>query len=201
MNKLLIVLSCVLFLNGCEKIEKVNAVNSPFFLSEQLSTMAQQIQELKDQNRQLALLINSQQTEDCDDVVYYEEEEEEEEEDCDPVPPPPKKKPNAKSSTPKASVTPALAASVSSLVIDESPTIIVIKADWCPHCRKLMPIISKIEKEQKITVVILDSEKDKTLIASVMKTRGYPEIQYFNNQKFIGVTSGFVDYNQIVNKF
>lgn len=64
-----------------------------------------------------------------------------------------------------------------------SRTVVVCKADWCGHCKKAAPEFQKLlaaspitlKDGSKVTVKILDADKDKSEI-SQYKVKGYPTI-------------------------
>ncbi len=66
---------------------------------------------------------------------------------------------------------------------DGGKSVVICKADWCGHCKKAAPEFQKLlgaspitlKDGSKITVKILDADKDKTEIAKY-KPRGYPTI-------------------------
>jgi thiol-disulfide isomerase/thioredoxin len=71
---------------------------------------------------------------------------------------------------------------------DASKSLVICKADWCGHCKKAAPEFQKLlgaspmtlKDGSKITVKILDADKDKTEIGKY-KVRGYPTILIDNN--------------------
>jgi thiol-disulfide isomerase/thioredoxin len=64
-----------------------------------------------------------------------------------------------------------------------SKSVVICKADWCGHCKKAAPEFSKLlaaspitlKDGTKVTVKILDADKDKSEIAQY-KVKGYPSI-------------------------
>lgn len=62
-------------------------------------------------------------------------------------------------------------------------TVVICKADWCGHCKKAAPEFQKLlaaspitlKDGSKVTVKILDADKDKSEIAKY-KPRGFPTI-------------------------
>jgi thiol-disulfide isomerase/thioredoxin len=67
-------------------------------------------------------------------------------------------------------------------------SLVICKADWCGHCKKAAPEFQKLlgaspmtlKDGSKITVKILDADKDKSEIGKY-KVRGYPTILIDNN--------------------
>ena len=52
------------------------------------------------------------------------------------------------------------------LIKGEKPVFVMFYADWCPHCRKMMPIVGKLEKKEGLTVLRydIDDTSKKSLI-------------------------------------
>lgn len=52
------------------------------------------------------------------------------------------------------------------LIKGERPVFVVFYATWCPHCRKMLPIIKKLEEKEDLTVwrCDIDDESKKKLI-------------------------------------
>jgi len=78
---------------------------------------------------------------------------------------------------------------------DTTPTIVLFHADWCGHCKKLMPDWLKFEKDYHnqngISVINLESDEHKELTKKHNIT-GFPTIKYCPNG--IHDTSGTVPY-------
>ena len=79
---------------------------------------------------------------------------------------------------------------------DTTPSIVLFHADWCGHCKKLMPDWIKFEKDyhgkKGINVIKIESEEDKSLI-KLHGVNGYPTIKYCPNGVYN--TTGAVDYS------
>ncbi|NJM52347.1 MAG: hypothetical protein HC846_02500, partial [Blastocatellia bacterium] len=65
------------------------------------------------------------------------------------------------------------------------PTVAVIRADWCPYCKKLEPIMMDLMKEygEKINFVVFDITNEETTAKSMelAKEKGLEE--FFNDNK------------------
>ena len=75
------------------------------------------------------------------------------------------------------------------LKVDEKPTFIIVKAEWCGHCKRLIPELKKLHdkiKEENIDVNIMkiDETVMPTLESDYLKNVvGYPTIRFLNNGK------------------
>tara|TARA_B100001248_G_C27345758_1_gene438647 strand:+ start:507 stop:1022 length:516 start_codon:yes stop_codon:yes gene_type:complete len=79
---------------------------------------------------------------------------------------------------------------------DTTPSIVLFHADWCGHCKKLIPDWIKFEKDyhgkKGINVIKIESEEDKSLM-KLHEINGYPTIKYCPNGVYN--TTGTVDYS------
>jgi thiol-disulfide isomerase/thioredoxin len=79
---------------------------------------------------------------------------------------------------------------------DTTPTIVLFHANWCGHCKKLIPEWINFEKiyhsTKGINVIKIESEENKSLM-KLHDVNGYPTIKYCPNGVYN--TSGTVDYN------
>jgi thiol-disulfide isomerase/thioredoxin len=73
------------------------------------------------------------------------------------------------------------------LKVDEKPTFIIVKAEWCGHCKKLIPELKKLHdkiKEEKIdaNIMKIDETVMPKLESDYLKNVvGYPTIRFLNN--------------------
>lgn len=58
------------------------------------------------------------------------------------------------------------------LIKGERPVFVVFYATWCPHCRKMLPIIKKLEEKEDLTVWRCDIDD-----ASKKKLIDYYQVQ------------------------
>jgi thiol-disulfide isomerase/thioredoxin len=79
---------------------------------------------------------------------------------------------------------------------DTSPSIVLFHADWCGHCKTLMPDWLNFEKDYHgksgLNVFKVESEEDKSLM-KLHGVNGYPTIKYCPNG--VHDTTGVVDYS------
>lgn len=63
------------------------------------------------------------------------------------------------------------------------PAIVVLKANWCGHCKAFLPIWDKFVKQHErgspISFVTWDSKEDKDDIEKVQNMEGYPTIRFY----------------------
>ena len=66
-------------------------------------------------------------------------------------------------------------------------------ADWCANCKKMTPFLIKMQKEMadKVTVVRLNADENKTLI-SQLKIDELPTLFIYKNNQIIWKHSGFI---------
>lgn len=70
-------------------------------------------------------------------------------------------------------------------MMDKRPVVVAIRADWCPYCKKLEPIMMDLMKEygEKLNFVVFDITNEKTVMASkqLAKAKGLEE--FFDQNK------------------
>ena len=76
------------------------------------------------------------------------------------------------------------------------PVVVMFHANWCGHCKKLMPEWIKFEKayhgKKGINVVKIESDEDKSLV-KLHGVNGFPTIKYC--PRGVYNTDGTVDFN------
>lgn len=70
---------------------------------------------------------------------------------------------------------------------EEKPTVAIIRADWCPYCKKLEPIMMDLMKEygEKLNFVVFDITNEETITKSMelAKEKGLEEFFKENKDK------------------
>jgi len=68
---------------------------------------------------------------------------------------------------------------------DARPTVAIIRAGWCPACRKLEPTMAKLMKEYggKLNFVVMDVTDDKTSAEALKIARNNGLEEFFNQHK------------------
>jgi thiol-disulfide isomerase/thioredoxin len=59
------------------------------------------------------------------------------------------------------------------------PSLVLFKANWCPHCVHFMPIwnaLMKIAPLNRINMVTVDSDENKDFVNKIKVLRGFPSI-------------------------
>lgn len=77
---------------------------------------------------------------------------------------------------------------------ENSPCLAIFKAEWCGHCKRLMPEIQKLQQEkvENVNLVIIDSDQQPQLIKE-HGIQGFPSIRFYPNG--LGNKSDYEDYN------
>lgn len=72
---------------------------------------------------------------------------------------------------------------------DDRPIVAIIKADWCPYCKKIDPVVSGLMKDysEKLNFVVFDVTDAKTIAESKTKAESLGLSEFF--EKFKGKTS------------
>ncbi|MGB7202650.1 MAG: thioredoxin domain-containing protein [Pyrinomonadaceae bacterium] len=70
-------------------------------------------------------------------------------------------------------------------MMDKRPVVVAIRADWCPYCKKLEPVMMELMKDysEKLNFVVFDITNEKTIAASkqLAKEKGLEE--FFDENK------------------
>lgn len=86
--------------------------------------------------------------------------------------------------------------------IRETPVVLVeFFASWCPHCRKMMPVVAQVKEllEGDAAVIQLDIDENKEL-ASEAKVDGIPTFIIYRDGKEQWRNSGEIDGNALLAK-
>lgn len=59
--------------------------------------------------------------------------------------------------------------------------LLLVKADWCGHCKKLKVVLDKLSKKlnKAYPIFVLDADKDMGIISS-LKVDGYPTVFFID---------------------
>jgi thioredoxin len=79
------------------------------------------------------------------------------------------------------------------LLKTDKKVLIDFYAEWCAPCKKMTPFLIKMQKEmaEKVTIVRLNADENKTLI-SEMKIDELPTLLLYQNNKVIWKHSGYL---------
>lgn len=86
--------------------------------------------------------------------------------------------------------------------IRETPAVLVeFFASWCPHCRKMMPVVAQVKEllDGDAAVIQLDIDENKEL-ASEAKVDGIPTFIIYRDGKEQWRHSGEIDGNALLAK-
>lgn len=86
--------------------------------------------------------------------------------------------------------------------IRETPVVLVeFFASWCPHCRKMMPVVAQVKEllDGDAAVIQLDIDENKEL-ASEAKVDGIPTFIIYRDGKEQWRHSGEIDGNALLAK-
>ena len=63
---------------------------------------------------------------------------------------------------------------------ENMPSLVIFKAEWCGHCKKIMPEIQKLidTKLENVKIVVIDSDKQPELIKQ-HGVQGFPTIRMY----------------------
>lgn len=63
---------------------------------------------------------------------------------------------------------------------ENTPCLVIFKAEWCGHCKNTMPEIQKLQQEQlgNVNIVVVDSDEKPDLIKE-HGVQGFPTIRFY----------------------
>ena len=72
-------------------------------------------------------------------------------------------------------------------------------AEWCGSCKKMAPYLIKMEKEKadKVVIIRLDANKNKTLVAD-LKIDALPTLLLYDKQKLKWKNNGFISETDLI---
>ena len=72
------------------------------------------------------------------------------------------------------------------LKVDEKPTFIIVKAEWCGHCKRFKSTWEDLEKEynNKYNFIAYDADNDKEKIEKY-NIQGFPTIKFKKGDKIV----------------
>ncbi len=84
----------------------------------------------------------------------------------------------------------------------DKPVVAIIKADWCPYCKRIDPVVSGLMKEygEKLNFVVFDVTNDETIKASKEKAESLGLSDFFKNYKGKTSTVAVLKDKEIVYK-
>ena len=83
--------------------------------------------------------------------------------------------------------------------IENSLSLLYIRADWCGPCKQLSPIIDEVSSElgTKVTVGKMDADANLEFVKT-LNVRNIPTILYYKNGEVVERTSGLKTKNEIL---
>jgi thiol-disulfide isomerase/thioredoxin len=84
----------------------------------------------------------------------------------------------------------------------ELPTVAVIKADWCPYCKNVDPVVTGLMKEYKgkVNFVMFDVTDDKTKAEAMKMAEEYGLTKFFKDNKSKTSTVAVLKKNKVTFK-
>ena len=84
--------------------------------------------------------------------------------------------------------------------IENSLSLLYIRADWCGPCKQLSPIIDEVSSELGDKVVVGKMDADANLdFVKELNVRNIPTILYYKNGEVVERTTGLKTKNDILN--
>jgi thioredoxin 1 len=83
--------------------------------------------------------------------------------------------------------------------IENSLSLLYIRADWCGPCKQLSPIIDEVSSELGNKVVVGKMDADANLdFVKTLNVRNIPTILYYKNGEVVERTNGLKTKNEIL---
>lgn len=83
--------------------------------------------------------------------------------------------------------------------IENSLSLLYIRADWCNPCKQLSPIIDEVSSELGDKVVVGKMDADANLdFVKTLNVRNIPTILYYKNGEVVERTNGLKTKNEIL---
>lgn len=82
-----------------------------------------------------------------------------------------------------------------------NPSLVLVKADWCGHCQAFKPVWEQIGGKvplDKMNIVTLDSDKDKSFISRIKNLSGFPTIYFVPKKGGAMMYNGPRDFVSVV---
>lgn len=87
-------------------------------------------------------------------------------------------------------------------LVSSSPTVVVeFYATWCPHCRRMMPVVADIREliGQTVPIYQLDIDQNQAA-ADITGAESVPTFIVYSNGKAVWRHSGEMDGNELLQK-
>lgn len=87
-------------------------------------------------------------------------------------------------------------------LVSSSPTVVVeFYATWCPHCRRMMPVVADIREliGQTVPIYQLDIDQNQAA-ADIAGAESVPTFIVYSNGKAVWRHSGEMDGNELLQK-